>query len=116
MKHLKIRGELVKEAKDKVKVTILEQTHFFREFGNVTDKMAGSAFIHGEGILHSDGEEPLYSGKNSYAGPDAKYYHWLFVNGQSHHKGDVVEPITLEAWAVLKETVKAYNEWGADQP
>jgi len=115
MKHLKIRAELVGFKRDLVKITILEQTHFFKEFGNVTDKMAGSAFIHGEGLLHSDGEEPAYSGKNISV-HDSNYYYWLFVNGQTHHKGDVGEPITLETWAVLKETVKAYNEWGANQP
>jgi hypothetical protein len=115
MKHLKIRGELVGHKRDRVKITILEQTHFFKDFGNVTDKMAGSAFTHGEGLLNSDGEEPSYVGKNSYA-VDTKYYHWLFVKGRAYHKGDVGELLTLEAWAVLKETVKAYNEWGADQP
>jgi len=114
MKHIKIRGELVGPKRDRVKITILEQTHFFKDFGNVTDKMAGSAFTHGEGLLNSDGEEPAYNSRNMSI-HDGNYYHWLFVNGRPHHKGDVGELLTLEAWAVLKETVKAYNEWGADK-
>jgi len=114
MKHIKIRGELVNEVKNKVKVTILAQSHVHDEFGQAWGHEGGTRMFEkvGYGLYAPRGWQPMvYEEKSFFDGT-------LFLMSEEVIK-DASEAksftCTLEEYKHLKELVIEYNEWGANQ-
>lgn len=113
MKHLKIRGELMAPDYRKVKVTVLQQTHFGEYFGDKTlnynyRRCPGNSFVHNDIRLFSwIGAGKLHPDKAMGAKISICLSH-------SPPKRQLVFTLPIEYWASFKEAVIAYNEYFSD--
>jgi hypothetical protein len=114
MKHLKIRGELVNEVKNKVKVTILEQSHVQDEFGQSWGREGDTRMFEkgGYGLYAPKGWQPSVYKDGSFYGGTLFLISEEVIKDASEAKSFTC---TLEEYKHLKELVIEYNEWGANQ-
>lgn len=107
-KHLKISGEPAGPDFMKVKVTVLEQSHFGDEFG-----IAGTGSKYSHGFVHGG----LYLGS---ANPEVKYWetalpsaadhtHRFYV--KQHNLSDNSCEVPAEVWPKIRAAVEKYNEY-----
>lgn len=115
MKHIKIRGELLPPDNDRVRVTIVEQTHFGKNFGDPTLNYGGRMLI-GNSFVH--GKVRLFAWNcGGFFTLDRAMGATLSV-GFSEYR-DKTSPsflVSPEQWLGIKEAVIAYNEYYRSEP
>jgi len=113
-KHIKIRAELV-DNKTRVKVTILEQSHFLHHFAELKTSYIGEthAFCHGSIRMASHSENlpkfrigTLTSREFKMKGITDKLY---VAHSQSQLPATFT--VTLKDYPAIKKCIKAYNSY-----
>lgn len=107
-RHLKVKAELLGPDFRNVKLTVLEQTHFGKDFGNIDFDYNTSGFTYSKTSLRS---RAWGSGMNAY------YSTILFVLPNPRclgtHRASAVIPAAR--WPAIKKVIAAYNKRYADE-
>jgi len=111
-KHIKLKAELLRPDFKRVKVTVLEQTHFGYAFGP-KEQWGGSYFEYAKFKICSSG-----GAINAYYSTKVN-----LLNSAQYLPGQVYDRpyynsciVSLEKYKRLKKTVEAYNKRFADEP
>lgn len=120
-KHIKVKAELSEDFQ-KVKVTILEQSHFKSNFGNTgrrywAKEITNYAFCHGNVRLTAWGGPGRlfinrYTSECHYDIPSAK--HNVYLEDGAFY-GCPSFDVPVSAWPDIKKAIEAYNEFYKDK-
>lgn len=107
MKHIKAAAQLSKD-KLTVHLTITNQTHRLKDFGNVVLNERGATGFMFKGVLLSSwGGVRFYAQRLWLAHPDVIS---LSVQGSLKDRDSEVAVIPIEHWPKVKAAIEAYNE------